>query len=122
MPAIDPHEIQRWERRETEPSRLRRIIGGIRHNFLPAFFRFTVSAPRLTLGGVRLLGLLLLALWPIWMKAVEQTASFSWGQAFWLSVIVVVFLIYNHVYDRVASSYKSKAVKKAFAGALGNDC
>ncbi len=50
MATIDPHELAKWERGETEPSRFVRAWWNFWHNYFPMLFGSSLSITRLFFG------------------------------------------------------------------------
>jgi hypothetical protein len=113
MSPVDAFQLEKWERGESDPHFLTQFLGACWHKYLPSFFGWNLSLPRLVGGTVRLGFLLGLSLAPIWTKFIEGTNVLNWWQAIGLAAALSVGLIYCHVYDRLARDRKARKSKAA---------
>ena len=121
MAVIEPHELAKWERGETEPGWLKRTVCKIWHNRLPALLGWHLSPLRIVFGSIRAICFLSLALWPIWIKFFDKTTTVSWGDASWMSAVMVVMLSYCYFYDKAGASPKRRGGKKQMAERLTHE-
>lgn len=121
MPSVDPIELERWRRGETEPGLAVRIVCGVWYNHIPQLLGWTPSLPGSIFGLIRLFALWFLALWPIWIKFYDNSSPFTWQQAFVLSGCIIGALVYNFVYDKITKSRKERTTKKRLLRKLTNE-
>jgi len=108
--AIDPIELGKWQRGETECGRARRMAAGLWHNFVPNLFGWKISPLRLLFGVIRGLCVTAIALAPIWLKFYENTSRLSWTEAAVYSIIIAVMLIYGYWYDKIVKELKPRSI------------
>jgi hypothetical protein len=121
MPGIDPIELGKWERRETERHRAIRVFRGARHNYLPRVLGWNPSLIRVAFSALRFLSFLALSLLPVWVKYFDESSPFSWKTALWLSSAISTLLLFDFFYDRFASGWKTKGVRSQLLRKLSND-
>jgi hypothetical protein len=121
MADLDPILLQKWLRRETERSRFTRVVLGLYYNHVPSFLGWRVSPLRLIFGSLRGLSLVAIALWPLWIKFYDKTATLTWREAGLVSVLVVIGLVYNYCYDKGVKNFKEKGVREKVVANLSNE-
>ncbi len=110
MVTIDPIELGKWIRGETEHGRWRRAALGIWYNHMPKLFGWTLSPMRLVFGLVRGLCFLAVSLSPVWLKYAAAPEAISWTEALLYSSLLTLILGYNFFYDKIIRDYRPKSI------------
>lgn len=119
MAAPDRGQLALWEKWQTEHWRTTRVALGTFHSLIPKILGWHLHPARLLFGSIRVLFLLVLSLWPIWLKVYEAASAddgnqliSTWTRAIWISTGLAVCLLYNFAYDRIVTVFKGKKTKR----------